>query len=153
MTHFTCNISVLIFMRCPSFNDWIRYGQDAPSATLSNSASTQRQHIMHVRHGNRQLISLGVFHQWSIEKILGVLWRHHVTNGELMRRSKNAICVQNSENAVTEVGWPRAETAKSQACKRCHELDSGRWKKIKRKTTKDLAYEIAEDLQSMGMTW
>jgi len=82
-----------------------------------------------------------------------VLWRHHVTNGELMRRSKNAICVQNSENAVTEVGWPRAETAKSQACKRCHELDSGRWKKIKRKTTKDLAYEIAEDLQSMGMTW
>jgi len=40
------------------------------------------------------------------------------------------------ENAETEVGWPRAETARSHACKRCHELDSGRGEKIKRKTTK-----------------
>ena len=40
--------------------------------------------------------------------------------------------------------WPIqcAETGRSQACKCCHKLDTERWKKIKRKATKDLVHDI-----------
>ena len=63
----------------------------------------------------------------------------------LMRKSGTQSVSEMVKIRETEVGRPRAEIAKRQACKvkRSHKLDIGRRKKnSKRKTTKDLASDI-----------
>ena len=60
---------------------------------------------------------LDVFHRRCLRAILGISWRDHVTNEEVMRRA--GMTPRYCYNKEKENGWPRSQTAERKTIQLC----------------------------------
>ena len=85
---------------------------------------------------------LDVFHRRCLRAILGIRWRDHVTNEEVMRRAE----MERLQDIVTtrrgKMGWPRFQTADSKTSPYNYVLCARRRQKKERKAKEDMAKQL-----------
>jgi len=94
-------------MQHPSSSDSAKYGAARPSTRPPSYICTNqlwfRQQSTQLIHGREQqeVHMLDVFHRRCLRTILGISWRDHITNGELMKRAR----MEDLSNIVRREDW------------------------------------------------
>ena len=89
---------------------------------------------------------IGVFYRRCLGNILGISWRDHITNDEVMARPGTT---RHSDNQKKTICWSHSATPNNQSSQSGLRMDTRRWQEDGR-TWQDT---LKEDLHTLGVDW